>query len=100
MANNNNSSTDQTNVLTFQINMGDYMDQLRSIVREEMAVIHSPGNSPANIEPTITQNQLCEYLGITAQTVIRLKKKKKIPFILLGSHPRFILTDVLKALGK
>lgn len=48
----------------------------------------------------ITTAQLCEYLSVTPQTIIRYKKKKKIPFIELGTSIRFNLTAVLKALGK
>ena len=48
----------------------------------------------------ITTKELCAFLGITEPTVIRWRKKKKIPFFRIGSAIRFNLKDVLISLGK
>ena len=48
----------------------------------------------------INTKELCAFLGITVPTVIRWRKKKKIPFFQIGSAVRFNLKDVLKSLGK
>lgn len=51
-------------------------------------------------KPPITQKELCKYLDVTQQTIIRWKKKKVIPFYTVGNAIRFDLDKVLKALGK
>ena len=55
---------------------------------------------PGKNEKPITQTELCEFLSITPQTVIRWKKKGKIPFFRIGTAIRFNLDEVLKSLGK
>jgi excisionase family DNA binding protein len=53
-----------------------------------------------NFEKPITTKELCAFLAITEPTVIRWKKKGKIPYFRIGSAIRFNLKDVLKALEK
>jgi excisionase family DNA binding protein len=48
----------------------------------------------------VTQKELCGHLGVTPQTLIRWKKRKKIPFIKVGRTVRYNLGDVLAALEK
>ena len=48
----------------------------------------------------IDTKELCAFLKVTEQTIIRWKKKKKIPFIKVGTSFRFIKKDVIKSLGK
>ena len=57
----------------------------------------SISNQSKNEQP-ITTKQLCEFLGITEPTVIRWRKKGKIPFLQIGSSIRFNLTSVVAAL--
>ena len=60
-----------------------------------------PGSPTAILkEKPITTQQLCEYLGITEPTVLRWRKKKKIPFFTIGSAVRFNLSDVIQSLEK
>jgi excisionase family DNA binding protein len=61
------------------------------------------GNNPGSVntpEKPITTKELCEYLNITEPTVIRWKKKGKIPYFRIGSAIRYNLKDVLKSLEK
>lgn len=48
----------------------------------------------------VTTKELCEFLAITEPTVIRWRRKGKIPFFTIGSAIRFDLDKVLKALEK
>ena len=48
----------------------------------------------------VTTAELCAYLGITPQTLIRYKKKYKIPFVQLGGSFRYSIPEVKKALKK
>ncbi len=55
----------------------------------------------AEQEKPITTKELCEYLGVSEPTIIRMKKKKLIPFFTVGgTSVRYNLTDVIKALEK
>lgn len=87
------------NLILSQIPISELLDQVKQAVREEMAAFSTNTAEPNNDRP-ITTKQLCEYLGITEPTVIRWKKKGKIPFLQIGTAVRFNLKDVLKALGK
>jgi excisionase family DNA binding protein len=57
----------------------------------------SISNQRENEQP-ITTKQLCEFLGITEPTVIRWRKKGKIPFLQIGSSIRFNLSSVIASL--
>ena len=57
----------------------------------------SISNQSKNEKP-ITTKQLCEFLGITEATVIRWRKKGKIPFLQIGSSIRFNLSSVIASL--
>ena len=57
----------------------------------------STGTQDKNEQP-VTTKQLCEFLGITEPTVIRWRKKGKIPFMQIGSAIRFNLSAVVSAL--
>ena len=52
------------------------------------------------IEKPITTEELCEFLGLSRPTIIRMKKKGKIPFLQIGASIRFDKITVLKALEK
>ncbi|HEV8505442.1 MAG TPA: excisionase family DNA-binding protein [Chitinophagaceae bacterium] len=54
----------------------------------------------ANEKP-ITSRELCEYLGISEPTLIRMKKKGQVPFFSPGGTAvRYYLSAVMKALEK
>lgn len=50
-------------------------------------------------EQPITTKQLCEFLSITEPTVIRWRKKGKIPFMQIGSALRYDKEAVIKAIS-
>lgn len=61
----------------------------------------SLGYTPERIiEQPITTDELCAFLRISEPTLIRLKKKSKIPFLEIGGSIRFDKAAVLKALEK
>ena len=45
-------------------------------------------------------DELCDFLGISKSTAVKLKKSKAIPFIQRGRILFFNPDDVMKALGK
>lgn len=51
-------------------------------------------------EQPITTKQLCEFLSITEPTVIRWRKKGKIPFMQIGSALRYDREAVIKAISE
>ncbi len=54
--------------------------------------------SPAQNEQPVTTKQLCEFLGLSEPTIIRWRRKGKIPFMQIGSAVRFNLPAVISAL--
>lgn len=53
-----------------------------------------------SVDRPITTKELCAHLGVTEPTIIRWKKKGKIPYFRIGSAIRFNLKEVLKSLQK
>ena len=72
------------------------LDHLEILItsRAPAEVVQMKSNKP------ITMLQLCEHLGVTEPTILRWRKKGKIPFFKIGTAIRFNLTEVLKALHK
>ena len=71
-------------------------DIIRQVLREEKPSIQAA----ANIEEIIDTKQLCKKLNITEPTIIRWRKKGKIPFLLIGDSIRYDWHAVLKAITK
>ena len=76
--------------------------EVRQLFRQELETYFENKNrnnsgSSKNEQP-ITTKQLCVFLGITEPTVIRWRKKGKIPFMQIGSSVRFNLSSVIAAL--
>lgn len=74
------------------------VDDLRQIIRDELNSQTSKKEINQPILPPITTKELCEYLGVTEPTIIRWRKKGKIPFMQIGSSVRFNLSAVVTAL--
>lgn len=56
------------------------------------------GTPKGENEKPITTLELCEFLGVTEPTIIRYRKKGKIPFFQIGSSVRYNKTKVIDAL--
>lgn len=52
---------------------------------------------PAN-EPPIDGKEIRKRLGISEPTLIRLRKRKEIPFLEVCGHYRYVWNDVISAL--
>ena len=72
------------------------MDAVREVI-DSGTSINATATSP---EKLVTTQQLCEHLGVTEPTVLRWRKKGKIPFFEIGSAIRFNLSEVRKSLEK
>jgi len=54
--------------------------------------------SPANSEPPITTKELISFLNITEPTLIRWRKRGKIPFLKIGSRVLYQKSAVIAAI--
>ena len=73
-----------------------WMERIESLLTSDQSskVIVKP------IEKPITTAELCSFLGITEPTVIRLRKRGKIPFLQIGGSIRYDKASVVQALEK
>ena len=89
---------DNNNLL--QILLSGIMPEIKEFVKAEIQAAMEATPPPAANEKPLSQKELCSFLGITEQTIIRLKKKGKVPFMNIGSAVRYNVNDVLKAIEK
>jgi len=82
------------------IPLDEILDRVRQVVREEIATTPKQGVTTSDDNKLITQAELCEYLDVSKQTIIKWQKKKAIPFYEIGSAVRYRLSDVLKSIEK
>jgi excisionase family DNA binding protein len=73
-------------------------NELRQLIRDELTSLAPKGDKDKSVLPPITTKQLCEFLRVTEPTIIRWRKKGKIPFMQIGSSVRFDLSAVVSAL--
>lgn len=82
---------------TFE-NMPAAIEQLQATVTtlyEEIKQLRK--QQPVN-EPPIDSKAVMKRLGISEPTLIRMRKRKEIPFLIVCGHYRYVWNDVLKAL--
>jgi excisionase family DNA binding protein len=79
----------------------DRLERMEKLLSElkEMALTTKNGVSADN-DKIVDTKELCHELKITQPTVIRYRKKGRIPFFYIGSSVRFNLHDVIKSLEK
>lgn len=73
------------------------MRQTLAIIADQLNEIKS--NQPIN-EPPINGTTLRERLGISKPTEIAMRRRGKLPFIMVNGHYRYDWQQVLKALQK
>ncbi len=84
-----------------QIQLITTPQELQSVIDTAVQNAFEKANIPTSnsvIEKPITVKELCEFLGVGEQTVIRWRKKKKIPFLQLGTRVFFMKSEVISAL--
>ncbi|MEJ5994965.1 helix-turn-helix domain-containing protein [Pedobacter sp. Du54] len=83
-----------------QIQIISTYDEMQSAFSEMFAeaVKLLPAKETAAAPYIVSGDELKTQLGVTIQTVIRWRKKGKIPFLQLGSSIRYDLNEVVKAL--
>ncbi len=77
--------------------------EVREIFRQELASYFNDERHESNTsdnEKPITVKELCKFLNITEPTLIRWRKKGKIPFIQIGSRILFQKSKVIAAIEK
>lgn len=75
----------------------EFHEVIKKAVSEELLNFKSIAILPIT-EPPVTTAELCKFLRISEPTVIRMKKRGKIPFIAIGGSIRYDLPKVLMAL--
>lgn len=75
-------------------------EDLRQLIRDELTNLPTTKEPFQATQQPLTTKQLCEFLGITEPTVIRWRKKGKIPFMQIGSALRYDKEAVIKAISE
>ena len=80
--------------------LGALQELIDNSIRSAFEKLNTPSisNQSKNEQP-ITTKQLCKFLSITEPTVIRWRKKGKIPFMQIGSALRYDKEAVIKAIS-
>lgn len=73
-------------------------DEVRQLIRDELSVTTPTPEQHKQASKPINQRELCTFLGLTEPTVIRWRKKGKIPFMQIGSAIRYDVNTVIEAL--
>ncbi|MGY3052391.1 excisionase family DNA binding protein [Pedobacter sp. UYEF25] len=76
------------------------IEDLRLLIREELTGLPQEKGLAKKIESPITTKELCQFLSITEPTVIRWRKKGKIPYMQIGSALRYDKEAVLQAISE
>ncbi len=75
------------------------IEELQVLITDCIARCLKDNAGPSNNdEPPITTKELCTFLGITEPTVIRWRKKGKIPYLQVGSRILYQKCAVINAL--
>jgi excisionase family DNA binding protein len=85
---------------TIQFPIEELAERVRVIIQEEIAASVNDASKPCYNDSPINTKELCEFLGITEPTIIKMRRKKKIPFFQIGSCIRYSKNEVLDALRK
>ncbi|MHB1179051.1 MAG: helix-turn-helix domain-containing protein [Daejeonella sp.] len=59
-----------------------------------------PINQPINTEAPVSQKEICEFLGITQPTLIKMRNRREIPFKRAGARYLYNKADVSAAIEK
>lgn len=70
------------------------VDQLRSLVREELSESSAHNGKPAS--EVMTTDEACEFVRCSRATLNRLVAAKKIRCRRLGDSPRFIRSELIE----
>lgn len=70
-----------------------------STVQEKAEIIMEIDSTiPHQLEPLLTGDELCWWLGITKATASRLRRLKMLPFVFVGGQLRYSKMAVMKSL--
>lgn len=82
-------------ILLSSIPLDELLQSVRLLIKEELGL---KNNQSGTIPEYCTGEELCAYIGISKPTLIRYRKKGKIPFIEMGNCIRYDKEKVAKAL--
>jgi excisionase family DNA binding protein len=78
-------------------------ERLYAMIEEIVAKNHfnsNPDETRVLSQSLDTQPELAKFLGVTEQTIIRWRKKKRIPWLQIGTSIRFDRAAVVKAIER
>lgn len=78
----------------------EFINLIKIAVKEVLDEMQPTIKESATLTKPVTTKELCDFLRITEPTVMRWKKKGKIPYMNIGTAVRFDLYKVLAALEK
>ena len=73
----------------------ELLTSIRLLIKEELGLKFNESETKVEY---ITGDELCAYIGISKPTLIRYRKKGRIPFIEMGGVLRYDKNKVAKAL--
>jgi excisionase family DNA binding protein len=65
-----------------------------------MATVEVNGERAPELEPLMNPAQVAEVLGVSASTVIRLRREGAFPTVMVGKRPRFRARDIAAYIGQ
>ena len=77
--------------------LNERFDRLETLL---MQLIETKPDTGPNSDAPISQKEICEYLGITQPTLIKMRKRKEIPFKRAGARYLYNKADVSAAIEK
>ena len=74
-------------------------EDVREILKEEIAKIKALIKEESFNEKVLTEKQACEFLQATKPTLLKMRKEKKIKYFKVGNEIRYKMSDLQK-IGK
>lgn len=87
----------QNDFILSPIPLHELREMINSAVKNALQRNSGPETVPGDL---ISQKELCEKLRVAPSTLIRWKKKGKIPFVLVGDSPKYVYQQVINSLSK
>ena len=76
------------------------IENIETIVQQIISELKELRASQPINEPPIDSKELMKRLAISEPTLIRMRKRKAIPFLEVCGHYRYVWIEVVKALQK
>lgn len=88
----------QIQIICTPCELQEYINEAVQKAFDKLIVNYDKSHLNSAVEKPVTVKELCGFLGVTEATIIRWRKKGKIPFMKIGSRILFQKSAVLKSL--